>query len=321
MRSEHKGYVEISSDLLQFIESNPVLENFANFLLSVMSYFGLTDSEGGTHGSNFIPQDRLSKNPDWYIQMRENWNYLSSRWMGFEAPANYILTMAALSEMFQPDPKKPELVVSLGSGPGLYELFLAWLAKVQDCRTTLVCVDYAEGFCKIAAEVADVARLSASGGRIENFHTICGDMASTALKSASADHVICNNAIQWAADWKLVVTEMMRILNPYGAGKLYFCCGVGRGGITSNTDKQQRLYMTHCMYPSELLDELEKNGCQIQTFARYYGNEGMGQMGQFALRYVVYAELKHPRRIRQWRENEAIRTQVVLMDKIRELMP
>ena len=117
--------------------------------------------------------------------------------------------------------------VSLGAGWGLYESYLAYVlfAHYPHLAPRFMLVDGAPNMTKlsmkVATEIYGGMSISKNLPLFDCVRAVTADMANTGLLSGCADVVCCFNAIHWASDPRMVVREMVRLLNPKGLGLLF----------------------------------------------------------------------------------------------------
>jgi|SRR5579883_525158 ubiquinone/menaquinone biosynthesis C-methylase UbiE len=98
-------------------------------------------------------------------------------------------------------------LLSLGSGPGSYELWLLSQGFIEKC----VLVDLSEHMLGRAWEIAK------SLGLASQVELICADASTVALSEASADMVVSINALHWCKVWKQWVKKALQVAKPGGS--------------------------------------------------------------------------------------------------------
>ena len=177
---------------------------FLEFLLQMISKTS-PDTWGGT--SPKIMFDYLQDK-----KLEPIWNSQSTFWAQIETPITYFTFGALIHTWLQG--KKSDRILSIGAGPGLYELF--WENQLQSIhqRTIITCTDFADNMVTEGLNnkkrYSDIynreSRVLFKKGSATNFHS----------KDASMDIVISNNVLNWLTDWKGSISEMHRVLKKGG---------------------------------------------------------------------------------------------------------
>ncbi len=131
----------------------------------------------------------------------------------YEAMQFQLLTLVHLATNIQVTSKAH--IVSLGSGPGSYELWT--LRSAAGLTATLV--DHSPEMLARARQIADKLGI---GDRIE---TLVADAANSGVADASADMVLCINAMHWSTGWRMWIREIARVAKPGAA--VFLTCSLG----------------------------------------------------------------------------------------------
>jgi SAM-dependent methyltransferase len=243
------------------------------------------------------------KKPDDYEDretfLRDGWNHSAQFWPVIERPFNYLFTMASLMA-FMPLRDRATTILSLGSGPGLYETYMAHFAQnMLELPVRFLCVDYAEEMISMHRRVLE-ALVEITGKPISNIVAQTGDITGLAdIPDRSVDQVLCNNTLQWASDWKKVLNEIVRVLNPESSCEI--CLFVHRKPMVVCNQKLEPIFERGALRVPELLDELEAREIRIDTFVQGIGPEGSGQMGAAVDRFFILACYEPGRQKKSWR--------------------
>jgi SAM-dependent methyltransferase len=244
------------------------------------------------------------KKPDDYTDretfLRDGWNHSAKFWPVIERPFNYLFTMASLMS-FMPLRDKAATILSLGSGPGLYETYMAHVARnILEVPVRFLCVDYADEMVAMHRRVLE-AFVEITGTPLDNITAQTGDITGLVdIPDQSIDQVLCNNTLQWASDWKRVLDEIVRVLNPEGPREI--CLFVHRRPMVVCNQKMEPLFERGAIRIPELLDELEAREIRIDTLVQGIGPDGSGQMGASVDRVFILACYEPGRQKKSWRE-------------------
>lgn len=236
--------------------------------------------------------------------LRQQWNAQADIWAVIESPAAYAITMSTLMEFFRVNERRPyETIVSLGSGAGLYETFLAsCLTLVPQARgVNIVCVDSAEAMTRVHKDILRRVRTS-TGDRFTSLCPITNDMAQLELPDRTVDQIICINSLQWSLDWKRVIAEMRRVMRPDGLGMLYLFIHSHPMAFVVKSGEQLRQVVIGDIQLSELLDTLEENRFVAVHQRHIGGTPGTGQLGTSLRRVFLLARYQATGEIRPWRD-------------------
>lgn len=235
--------------------------------------------------------------------LRQIWNYQAQYWGVIESPGNYLATMQTYATYLRPDPKRrKENFVSLGAGPGLYEAFLALYFAQRGCTNArFITVDY-------ASKMTEVARRIARMVHAPRITQATASMTELPLSDSMADHVICNNALQWVTNWKRALAEMGRIAKQ--ACTLHIIVNT-HPMIVRAADESEMLRLGD-FTPPQLFDEIERAGFELQSLRSIMGCRGVGQNGN-ALSRIYVNGIKKARPFRSWRASSISLGQVFPM--------
>jgi ubiquinone/menaquinone biosynthesis C-methylase UbiE len=237
--------------------------------------------------------------------LKEAWNKRAKAWGWVESPTNYQATMSTLLTYFEASPRPiKEKVVSLGSGPGLYEAFLMYIyPKLKmPSKLEMYCVDFSREMTAINRRI--IKTYKGEGGRmIEGVKPLTGDMANLDFPDGFFDQVICNNSLQCAPDWRKAVSEMARVTNHDRAGLMYLI--INRNPMRIIDEKSNKtLHTLGDISPTELMDTLEEHIIQIENTRQFITAKGLGQMGGHSDRMFIKARYRKEGEISSWRDAE-----------------
>jgi SAM-dependent methyltransferase len=164
------------------------------------------------------------------ISLLASWNTSSKHWFGIESDTTYYATMLTLIQRFEEMDLQVNgrryTILSLGSGPGLYELFLCHYLRKRKVNFRLLSLDYSPGMIELQRTILATDSLRIFGKKVgvarESIEIVQGDMANLSAFAGKVDVVICNNSLQWVPDWKQVAQQIGTVMKPYGLGCAMF---------------------------------------------------------------------------------------------------
>lgn len=238
--------------------------------------------------------------------MRQAWNKQAHRWAVIESPMNYYMTMRTILEHLRSNEKqRREIVLSLGSGPGLYETYLGHVMKLTGVRRTrFYCLDAAAEMTRRHKAILEQVRVTdgRSFNLLDNVEPLCGDMMRLPFRDDSVDQIICNNSLQWASDWRKVIAEMSRVIRRKGLGHLYLVVHLHPMSVAD--DKGQVILKFGDFAPQELFDELENYRFELRFVRQIAAPNGAGQLGNAINRLFVHAKFQADGSFPRWREKQ-----------------
>ncbi|MBX4191356.1 MAG: class I SAM-dependent methyltransferase [Candidatus Doudnabacteria bacterium] len=182
----------------------------------------------------------------------DEWDQRARHWRLYKLGASVNLA-ALLMSLDLSSLGRCKKILSVGSGIGVYEVFLARLLEEAGYETEILCVDSSQGMCdRIQALAADA--------RARNLRTVNAPATTLPCPDASIDLLICIDAIQWMIEWRAVVAEMRRVINPKGNSKLCFTVHDKPSGYMLNS-RPVRLGDISLL---RLTEELLKHGFTVQ---------------------------------------------------------
>lgn len=282
-------YSKDSFNMLLSQTHEALAREFIAFLVDVFERMDISRHQGTHEPTHAISEELFQSDVD--KALRQIWNYQAQYWGVIESPGNYLATMQTYATYVRPNPKrKKENIISLGAGPGLYETFLALHFANRGCQNIrFTTVDYANKMTEIARRIARTVHAP----RITQ---ATASMTELPFPDSMADHVICNNALQWVTDWKRALAEMGRITKQ--AGTLHIIVNT-HPMVVRAADGSEMLRLGD-FTPPELFDEIERAGFELQSLRSIVGRPGIGQNGN-ALSRIYVNGVKKARPCRSWR--------------------
>lgn len=300
---EERGYKRFSLDEETLKGAGSVAGGFLLFVRSVLEGLGVLETAqifglpiGAT--MEFRTDEPLES------MMRKLWNARAKNWTIVESPLNYAVTFQTIFEFFKVnDQQKKETILSLGSGPGLYETYLgALLATLPRPKVKIYCADFAREMTACHRKIL-AQSTTREGERVRNVQPLTDDMLHLQFGKESVDQVICNNALQWATDWRKAIAEMARVMRPQGLGRIYLF--VHPHPMAVFDLQGNRVAEFGKFELPELLDELEAHRFVIDYIRHIAGRTGTGQAGLPTRRVFILARFQATGERRHWREAQA----------------
>ena len=241
-------------DPSKFSDERRIALGFVDFVDQILDIRGLR--QGGID----VDPDIYKRDGGTKIEMRQLWNETAGAWPITESPYIYMLTMETLFKFLQVDSDKTgQLILSEGSGPGLYETYMGnYLRGIGGFGVDILPVDYSEKMVTINREILSLVR-QPDGKPLGNVSPAVMDIEDLSLGDKSVDQILCNNALHVVNDPKRAISEMARVIDPDGLAWLYLFIEQNSRGIKRE----------------DLLDELE-----AQKFVVYDLREFSTQRGQ-----------------------------------------
>lgn len=195
-----------------------LVESFRRFYIRFFPEYGRMTRAQTFERIGELRDGQTSTLPD--RETIEYQNRVAGVYGAYEAIEFQIATMGhILSQLTFPK----ETLVSLGSGPGTYEL---WLLS-QDKVGQVTLVDYSPAMLERARSIAQALGLE------ERVTFRCDDITRNPLPPHSADAVFSINAMHWTKRWSRWVFEAARIARFGGEAFLSCTLEAPRSGITA----------------------------------------------------------------------------------------
>ena len=271
-------------------ETDEFVANFLNFILDSHALMGQAEYYGKDSRElarvEFYPNNSTNLSDE---IITASWGQLANKWAVLETPANYGLTMGTILEFLRSNDRlrrdERETYVSLGAGPGLYELYLAQLCeKIPEChKLRFICVDAAPEMTSYTNKLIEKLRV-ASRVRLRNICAITANMTALPFADHSVSQFLVNNNLGWVPDWQQVIREITRVITPDRMGYASFF--VHPHPMMLRDQEGKPIHQLNSMRSTDLMDYLEENGCSIE-FTRLFAGQGTGQAGHDTNRIFI----------------------------------
>lgn len=299
---KQRGINKLEMDETQAAAGRDVGGQFLGFLIEVLRALGLLDSLYRPRYRFGISVEAPENAPLPHV-LQAGWNERAEDWAVVETPANYAITMQTLIEFLRVNPqKRKETFLSLGSGPGLYETFLGSCLQAvpESSHVKILCVDYAERMTQLHKKVLRNVR-TAEGEKLTNVVPITDNMMHlSSIDAGVIDQIICNNALQWAVDWRAAIAEMQRVISSKGSGWLYLFIHRHPMVVCEMGQVEPVIRLPEVPF-EELLDVLEAHRFLVRHARQLVGARGLGQACQGINRVFILARYQPEGEIQSWR--------------------
>lgn len=258
--------------------------------------------------SEFDPEDSDHHNQ----LILKCWDSMASNWIAVESKASYQSTMISILERIftYPKPTNTKLkILSLGSGPGTYEIFLAKVLKDLGFSFSINTTDYSAGMINFQKRVLSsdlrIGKTKVSSLKLFVSPSVADMTNLPEYFDKRFDLVICNNSLQWVDDWCEAIKQISESLNPSSLIKsvLFFihphAMQLKAGDVVISRDKIEL---------SDLLDNLnQKNLSPVKT-RLLAGPPNSGQVKGAALNRMMLEAVLHPKGVpASWRDLQPTR--------------
>ena len=158
--------------------------------------------------------------------IKKIWEKQASGWAQTETLPNYFINMALIMTWLKKAESTKDML-SVGSGPGLYEIFIE--QELKDKVGNFYCTDVSP---KMLGQVRDNQRKAKMAFREKSNLKleVCG-IESLPFKDESMDVIIGNKVLHWSTKKRDAVEEMNRVLKP--GGLLMLVIPNGQSGIAT----------------------------------------------------------------------------------------
>lgn len=213
------------------------------------------------------------------------WNQRASEWLSIERDPAYYTTMETLLTYMKLHPGGNEQILSVGSGPGVYECYLASLMEqaLGSKAPTITVTDFSEEMIQIQQNIRQVME-EQQERKIRNMKMEVQDMTKLKAKTKTVNHLICNNSLQWVPDWQQAIREFARVITPVRSGYLYLFLNENPLTSIQTTEGETVLEMTPPT-PDEVIQSLEQSKFQILAVRILNSSEGQGS-GSLHRRFI-----------------------------------
>ena len=194
---------------------------------------------------------------------RSFWNQRARFGMisGDGALAVYTL-MSLLSSLRVKSREQQTQILSLGSGYGFIETFLAGVVGALDWNVQFTCLDHAERMSELNRKfVHNSFRLVEDGFWIRPtapVTAITADMEAVPTATASVDQVFCFDALQWTDSWEKVLDEIARVLKPSLDSRVYITIRTEPLKFYKDSELKEEVLSIPAVPLDDLLDGLEQ---------------------------------------------------------------
>lgn len=230
----------------------------------------------------------LSNKENADVFMRNSWNYLAPHWATFESPMNYFLTVISMIERIniRKDTSGEIKVLSLGSGPGLYELFFAQL--INQNKVKLHISDYVQ-------EMVNFSQQAAGYLKVNNTEHEVIDMNNINKPGNTFDSVWVNNSLQWSFSQEKAISEISRVLKNGSTAHII----IHEQPMRFSYKKENSQWGEYIIPTIEVPDVLEKHHLQVYSMRSMFSTHGQG--GGLAYRRIIDV-VKNPESFPTWKE-------------------
>lgn len=138
-------------------------------------------------------------------ELRDYQKVVAPVYGAYELETFQLVTMEKLLPALDQFSQKGHLI-SLGSGPGSYELWLLAMGFIQKCAL----IDISENMLERAREIAKSLDLA------DRVQVICEDITTVSLPEESADACISINSLHWSQAWREWIKKAIKYTKPRG---------------------------------------------------------------------------------------------------------
>jgi len=226
------------------------------------------------------------------------WNKKAADWIGVETQTAYYATMQTLLHYMNLQKAGNQQIVSVGSGPGLYELYLATLfeKRLGKHRPTIVCTDFSEEMTRIQRNIHSITKAK-EGVVLDRVRMETQNMTNLRMKTKSVDQLICNNTLQWVPNWRQAIKEMAQVITPTKTGYLYIFLNENPMTSLSTAEGETVLELPNAPI-DEIIETFEQN--RFQVVASRHLTSPDGQDGYLQRRFFM-AEYRAMGKIQPWK--------------------
>lgn len=197
-----------------------------------------------------FPVIEPSEDPDEFSRnIQESWDGYAKDYVRQESQQAHAVTMMALLDHLKP-PQGNEKWLSLGSGPGLYELFFAMKFPGLDITS----LDLSPAFIRMQKE--RLFSMSLKSPRLRSqVHPVRGSMNSLGEVGGDFDAILSINSLQWSTDWRGVIDEIDEVLSDDEGSRVYAVIGSVRSSDGSESET-----IGAGLVADHMIDEFEERG-------------------------------------------------------------
>lgn len=257
-----KGIGNHEIDREHFDMSRFEASNFGIFLEAVIDAFQDPDEESlrkslGVKIDTTAPPSQFSQH---------FWNHYAEKYLiGANLTRRIMSFQTLLENFYRNDKGEKETFLSLGSGFGLSEIYLANLFQALDyAGLRFICLDNAVKMVEASRKISKTVRvcdLSAEIKPLTNLEYLHANMESIPLASRSVDQIFCFDVLQWVEDWRKAVDEMARVINPTGLATIHLSTRIRP--LTMGTEDGKVVRRIGDFTVPELFDYLERRSFRV----------------------------------------------------------
>lgn len=225
----------------------------------------------------------MDRSIEYETTIRKAWDQAADTYPFTETDEALALSMTALLESTRM-PTSPERWLSLGSGPGLYEIFL--LRQFPDL--VIDSLDIAPQFINMQRLLASIYLDDPS-----QLITQVGSMSALQYPSRNFDMVLSINSLHWTNRWRETLQEIHRVSKYDPQIQLFIIMGAApllRGGTRVITAENN-------INTDNLMDGIESQGFMVDNLGEL--NIAQGQFGTPTKRLSVHAS-RHSGHKNKW---------------------
>lgn len=277
-------------------QANNKSRDFLDYVQQVLTspIINLPEAEAGVE----FDRNELKKGRNEFL--KTIWDRGAKSWAAVESPITYLATMQTLLQFLKTHPKKNERIISLGSGPGLYETYLGGIFQEAfgKNKVTLYPADFSKEMTSFNKKLLKIS-MSTNSNKIRNVFSVTEDMTNLTYPDKYFDQIICNNSLQWVPNWQKAISEMQRVINPKGLGYLYLFVNNNPMSVVTN-ENEQLMTLDNIELP-DLLDTLEHYRFSILNTRQIKTAPGAGQRGRQTERLFIRARYREKGDFASWK--------------------
>lgn len=186
-------------------------------------------------------------------QARIEWDNLGAAYLTQETLEAQAATIYMLLDNIE-RPRRRERWLSLGSGPGLYEIFLL----KEWHKPSIVSVDLSFILLKEQKSIVNqTGRQSISIPR--RISLVNASMTRLPLGGKGYERIFCINSLHWTPRWRTAIAEVERLLSPRDGSRVYVV--IGSAPVWNKGNKEQ---VAEGLDQDSILDEFEEHNLPVK---------------------------------------------------------
>jgi hypothetical protein len=202
-------------------------------------------------------------------QISAAWDGLGKSYLLDESLDAYATTMLALLEHCRV-PAVSEKWLSLGSGPGIYELFLA----KRFPKVSVTSVELSPEQVNIQRELLEQVASKSPAVR-KRLNVVQGSMTNLGDVGGDYNQILCINSLPWSSNWRAVIAGVEKALSRREGSRVFTTMG-----SVSSTNGQR--VISPDLDTDTLIEEFEKYGLRAKAVGTL---SFIGQHGLFTPRF------------------------------------